>query len=523
MFLNTSENKSDSKTNSDLFQAREQVLADSNTGAVRQRAKEKLTARERIALLLDPGTFHEIGMLRRHDARGFGMEHKRPFTDGAVTGWGLIHGRRVVVAATDFQILGGTLGAAHAEKIQRSMDIALESKIPFITINDGGGARIQEGVRALAGYGGIFRRHVAMSGVVPQVSVILGPCAGGAAYSPALTDFTFMVDDISQMFLTGPSVIKQVTGEDLSANELGGARVHTNRSGVAAFRYSTEEDCLHDVRYLLSILPQNCTEAAERWHTTDPENRTCERLNTLIPNDERIPYDVLNVIEEICDDGEHFEVNAEWAPNIVTSFGHINGRLVGFVANQPSDKAGVLDIDSSHKGARFVQFCDAFGISIVTIVDVPGFLPGSEQEFGGVIRHGAKLLYAYCDASVPRVQIITRKAYGGAYIVMDSQAIGSDVSLAWPSNQIAVMGADGAAEIIFRKKIAASDDPEKQRSSYVEQYRDELMHPFYTVERGLVDEIIAPSETRSALSGILDLLDGKQGKHSPRKHGNQPQ
>ncbi|MBB4914302.1 acyl-CoA carboxylase subunit beta [Streptosporangium saharense] len=487
-----------------------------------QHAKGKLTVRERLRLLFDEGTFTEIEAFRRHRATGFGLEDRRPYTDGVVCGWGQVHGRKVFAYAHDFRIFGGALGEAHAEKIHKVMDLAETTGAPIVGLCDGAGARIQEGVTALAGYGGIFQRNVRASGVIPQISVVVGPCAGGAAYSPALTDFVFMVRGVAQMFITGPDVVQAVTGESVTHEELGGADVHA-RSGVGSFVYDDEEACLADVRYLLSLLPANNRESAPALAPTDPPDRRVERLLDLVPVETGRAYDMREVIEEIVDDGEVLELHEQWAPNVVCALVRLDGRVVGVVANQPAQLAGVLDIDAAEKAARFVQFCDAFNIPLVTMVDTPGFLPGTDQEHGGVIRHGAKLLYAYCNATVPRVQLVLRKAYGGAYIVMDSRSIGADLSLAWPTNEIAVMGAEGAANIIFRREIAAAEDPKVVFDLRTEQYRQELMHPYYAAERGLVDDVIDPADTRSALIGALAMLRGKHRALPSRKHGNQPQ
>ncbi|MER5502632.1 acyl-CoA carboxylase subunit beta [Streptomyces sp. NPDC002561] len=487
-----------------------------------QHAKGKLTARERLALLFDEGTFVEVEGLRRHRATGFGLEDKRPHSDGVVTGWGQVHGRTVFAYAHDFRIFGGALGEAHAQKIHKVMDLARAAGSPVVGLCDGAGARIQEGVTALAGYGGIFTRNVRNSGVIPQISVVLGPCAGGAAYSPALTDFVFMVRGTSQMFITGPDVVQAVTGEHVSQERLGGADSHASVSGVAGFAYDDEESCLEDVRHLLSLLPSNNRELPPAADTDDPADRRCERLLDLVPAQPHQSYDMRDVIAEIVDHGEFFEVHADWARNVVCAFTRLGGRSVGVVANQPSALAGVLDIHASEKAARFVQFCDAFSIPLVTLVDVPGFLPGVDQEHGGVIRHGAKLLYAYCNATVPRISLVLRKAYGGAYIVMDSRSIGTDVALAWPSNEIAVMGAEGAANVIFRREIAAAEDPEAVRAQKIKEYETELMHPYYAAERGLVDDVIDPADTRARLIAALSMLRTKHVPLPGRKHGNLP-
>ncbi|MFF4085101.1 acyl-CoA carboxylase subunit beta [Streptomyces sp. NPDC001777] len=487
-----------------------------------QHAKGKLTARERLALLFDEGTFVEVEGLRRHRATGFGLEDKRPHSDGVVTGWGQVHGRTVFAYAHDFRIFGGALGEAHAQKIHKVMDLAQAAGSPVVGLCDGAGARIQEGVTALAGYGGIFTRNVRNSGVIPQISVVLGPCAGGAAYSPALTDFVFMVRGTSQMFITGPDVVQAVTGEHVSQERLGGADSHASVSGVAGFAYDDEESCLEDVRHLLSLLPSNNRELPPTADTDDPADRRCERLLDLVPAQPHQSYDMRDVIAEVVDHGEFFEVHADWARNVVCAFTRLGGQSVGIVANQPSALAGVLDIHASEKAARFVQFCDAFSIPLVTLVDVPGFLPGVDQEHGGVIRHGAKLLYAYCNATVPRISLVLRKAYGGAYIVMDSRSIGTDVALAWPSNEIAVMGAEGAANVIFRREIAAAEDPETVRAQKIKEYETELMHPYYAAERGLVDDVIDPADTRARLIAALSMLRTKHVPLPGRKHGNLP-
>ncbi|MFI9723688.1 acyl-CoA carboxylase subunit beta [Streptomyces sp. NPDC052396] len=488
-----------------------------------QHAKGKLTARERIELLLDEGSFHEVEPLRRHRATGFGLEARRPYTDGVITGWGAVHGRTVFVYAHDFRIFGGSLGEAHATKIHKIMDMALAAGAPLVSLNDGAGARIQEGVSALAGYGGIFQRNTKASGVIPQISVMLGPCAGGAAYSPALTDFVFMVRDTSQMFITGPDVVKAVTGADISQNGLGGADVHGAVSGVAHFVYDDEETCLEEVRYLLSLLPQNNREHPPAVVAADPADRRAEALHELVPADGNRPYDMRRVIAELVDDGELLEVHESWAANILCVLARLDGKVVGVVASQPQSLAGVLDISASEKAARFVQVCDAFNIPIVTLLDVPGFLPGVDQEHGGIIRHGAKLLYAYCNATVPRISVVLRKAYGGAYIVLDSRSIGVDLAYAWPANEIAVMGAEGAANVIFRRQIAEAGDPEAMRARMVKEYRAELMHPYYAAERGLVDDVIDPAETRRVLIAGLAMLATKHADLPSRKHGNPPQ
>ncbi|GAA3815270.1 acyl-CoA carboxylase subunit beta [Sphaerisporangium flaviroseum] len=488
----------------------------------RQHARGKLTAHERIGLLLDEGSFHEVEPLRRHRATGFGMEARRPHGDGVVTGWGTVHGRTVFVYAHDFRVFGGSLGEAHAAKIHKLMDLAASAGAPLVSLNDGAGARIQEGVTALAGYGGIFVRNTRNSGMIPQISVMLGPCAGGAAYSPALTDFVFMVRGISQMFITGPGVVRAVTGMDVTQDDLGGADVHATTSGVAAFVHDDEETCLEDVRYLLSLLPANNRELPPRVPTDDPADRRTDRLLDLVPPDPRIPYDMRAVIREIVDDGDLLEVHEGWATNVICALARLDGHVVAIVANQPATMAGALDIHASEKAAGFVQTCDSFNIPLLTLVDVPGFLPGLDQEHGGIIRHGAKLLYAYCNATVPRVQLILRKSYGGAYIVMDSRSVGADLSFAWPINEIAVMGAEGAANVIFRREIEGADEPELMRAQKIKEYQNTLIHPYYAAERGLVDDVIDPRDSRSTLIQALAMLRTKHAEVPSRKHGNPP-
>jgi acetyl-CoA carboxylase carboxyltransferase component len=508
----------------ELHAIREEVWrGPSEKATAAQRAKGKLTARERIALLLDEGSFREVEPLRRHRASGFGLEIRRPYTDGVITGWGTVHGRTVFVYAHDFRIFGGALGEAHAQKIHKIMDMAISAGAPLVSLNDGAGARIQEGVSALAGYGGIFQRNTRASGVIPQISVMLGPCAGGAAYSPALTDFVFMVRETSQMFITGPDVVQAVTGEKISQNGLGGADVHSSVSGVSHFAYDDEQSCLEEVRYLLSMLPSNNRENPPVVDCHDPADRRGDVLLDLVPADGNRSYDMRKVIEEIVDEGEFLEIHERWATNIICALARLDGQVVGIIANQPASLAGVLDIEASEKAARFVQMCDAFNIPLVTLLDVPGFLPGVSQEHGGIIRHGAKLLYAYCNATVPRISLILRKAYGGAYIVMDSQSIGADLTYAWPTNEIAVMGAEGAANVIFRRQIADADDPEATRARVVKEYKAELMHPYYAAERGLIHDVIDPAETREVLISALAMLRTKHADLPSRKHGNPPQ
>ncbi|MEV8015135.1 acyl-CoA carboxylase subunit beta [Streptomyces sp. NPDC086554] len=488
----------------------------------RHLAKGKLLARQRIEQLLDPGTFTELGVFAEHRASGFGMEDSHPAGDGVVTGWGEIEGRKVFVFAHDARVRGGALGAAFAGKIHQLLDFADSVGAPVVGLNDGGGARIQEGIDALAGFGRLFARNVRSSGVVPQISVILGSCAGGAVYSPALTDFTFMVEGMANMFITGPDVVQAVTGEKVSHEELGGSRTHGGRTGVASFVSPDEETCFESVRELLSYLPANNHELPPSTEPFDDPDRSCEELLKLVPVDDRTPYDIRSVIGEIVDDGDFLEIQESWAPNIVCALARLDGNPVGIVGNQPAVLAGVLDIDSSEKAARFVRTCDAFGIPLVTLVDVPGFMPGTEQEHNAIIRRGAKLLYAYCEATVPRVQIIMRKAFGGAYIVMDSKSIGADLSFAWPSNQTAVMGADGAANIIFRKQLKASPEPQALRETLVADYTNQLLNPYVAARRGHVDDVIDPADTRRVLIKSLEMLRSKRPVQPVRKHGNEP-
>jgi acetyl-CoA carboxylase carboxyltransferase component len=506
----------------DLAARRQQALnAGSPRSVERQHAKGKLLARERIEYLLDPGSFHELDMLARHRAHAAGLE-ERPYTDGVVTGWGTIDGRKVFVFSQDFTVFGGALGEVFAEKIHKVMDLALKVGAPVIGLNDGAGARIQEGVVSLASYGGIFYRNVLSSGVVPQISVILGPCAGGAVYSPAMTDFIFMVNESSHMFITGPDVVKTVTGEEVTLEELGGAKSHASKSGVATFVSPDEKACLDDVRFLMSFLPANNLETPPAIAPSDPADRLCPELVEIMPDSPNKPYDMKKVIASVVDDGEFFEYFAGWAKSIVCGFSRLNGAPVGIVGNQPMVLAGVLDIESSEKAARFVRTCDAFNIPIVTFVDVPGFLPGVDQEYGGIIRHGAKLLYAYCEATVPRIQIITRKAYGGAYVVMNSKSIGADLAFAWPSAELAVMGPQGAVEIVFRREIQQAADPVAKRAELVADYTEKYANPYAAAERGYIDDVIDPAETRVKVIAGLELLKSKREELPRRKHGNIP-
>ena len=488
----------------------------------RQHAKGKLTARERIDKLLDPGSFRELDMFVTHRAIGFGIEKRKYLSDSVVTGWGTIDGRLVYVFSQDFTVFGGSLSEVHAEKICKIMDMAMKNGAPVIGLNDSGGARIQEGVVSLAGYAYIFLRNVLASGVIPQISAIMGPCAGGAVYSPAMTDFIIMVKDTSHMFITGPDVIKAVTHEEVTFEELGGAMTHNTKSGVAHFAAEDEEDCFYLIRRLLSYIPQNNMDDPPFVPTDDPEDRMDEALDTIVPDSPTKPYDMKEVIRRVVDDGEFLEVHEHWAQNIIVGFARMGGFSVGIVANQPAVLAGVLDINSSVKAARFVRFCDCFNIPIITFEDVPGFLPGVAQEHGGIIRSGAKLLYAYCEATVPRITIITRKAYGGAYDVMNSKHIRGDISYAWPSAEIAVMGPEGAVNIIFRKELAQAEDPDALRAQLVKEYREQFANPYVAAARGYIDDVIEPHETRPRIIEALRMLQNKRDTNPPKKHGNIP-
>jgi len=487
-----------------------------------QRRRGKLTARERIQLLMDPGSFRELDMFVTHRSTGFGLEDKKYLSDSVVTGWGAIDGRLVYVFSQDFTVVGGSLGEVHSEKICKVMDLAMKNGAPIVGLNDSGGARIQEGVVSLGAYADIFLRNTLSSGVIPQISAIMGPCAGGAVYSPALTDFVVMVEESSHMFITGPDVIKAVTREEVSFEELGGAKAHNAISGVAHFAAQDEEDCMNIIRGLLSYMPQNNMEDPSVVPTTDDPRRTDEKLDSIVPDSPTKPYDMKEIIQSVVDDEGFLEVHEHWAQNIIVGFARLNGRSVGIVAQQPAVLAGVLDINASNKAARFVRFCDCFNIPIITFVDVPGFLPGVSQEHGGIIRQGAKLLYAYCEATVPKITIITRKAYGGAYVVMSSKHIRGDVSYAWPSAEIAVMGPDGAVNIIFRKEIAAAEDPEAERARLGEEYRAQVAHPYIAASRGYIDDIIEPRDTRPRLIEALETLQNKRDRNPPKKHGNIP-
>jgi propionyl-CoA carboxylase beta chain len=487
-----------------------------------QHGKGKLTARERIDMLLDPGSFNEIDQFTVHQCTEFGMGEKKVLGDGVVTGYGTVDGRLVYVFSQDFTVFGGSLGEMFARKVCKLMDLALKTGAPVIGLNDSGGARIQEGVASLAGYGDIFFRNVISSGVVPQISAVMGPCAGGAVYSPALTDFIIMVDKTSHMFITGPDVVKTVLGQEVSFEELGGARVHCQDSGVAHFMAKDEEECIQLIRKLLSFIPSNCLEDPPAIEATDDSDRIDETLTKVLPEDSDKPYDVREVVWRVVDNGEFFEVQPLHAQNIVIGFARLDGKAVGIVANQPAHYAGALDINSSMKAARFVRFCDAFNIPIITFVDVPGFLPGLEQEHGGIIRHGSKLLYAYCEATVPKITVILRKDYGGAYDVMGSKHSGADINYAWPTAEIAVMGPHGAINIIFRKEIAEAKDPSQKHAELVSEYRQRFASPYIAAQKGYIDEVIIPSETRPKLISALESLATKREQRPSRKHSNIP-
>lgn len=487
-----------------------------------QHKKGKLTARERLEVLLDPNSFEEIDAFVEHRSFDFGLEKQKFMGDGVVTGTGTIDGRIVFVFSQDFTVFGGSLSEAHAEKICKIMDLAMKVGAPVIGLNDSGGARIQEGVVSLGGYAEIFLRNTLASGVIPQISAVLGPCAGGAVYSPAITDFTFMVKNTSYMFVTGPNVVKTVTHEDVSFEDLGGALTHATKSGVAHFACANEIECLDGVRKLMSYLPSNNRDDVPRMPTTDDPNRADEKLDTIIPENPNKPYDMREVISCVVDGGEFFEVHELYAQNILVGFARLDGRSIGIVANQPAVLAGVLDIESSVKGARFIRFCDAFNIPLIVFEDVPGFLPGTDQEWRGIIRHGAKLLYAFCEATVPKITVITRKAYGGAYDVMNSKHIRGDFNFAWPDAEIAVMGPKGAVEIIFRKEIEKAGDKEGALKEKVEDYRKKFANPYIAASRGYIDDVIEPSETRTRLIRALKILNTKVDSNPKKKHGNIP-
>ena len=488
----------------------------------KQHQAGKLTARERVRYLLDEGSFQETDKLVVHQSHDFGMEKKRIYGDGVVTGYGTIEGRTVFVFAQDFTVFGGSLSGANAAKIVKTMDLALKVGAPIIGLNDSGGARIQEGVASLGGYADIFLRNVLASGVIPQISAVMGPCAGGAVYSPAITDFIIMTKGTSNMFITGPEVIKAVTREEVTMEELGGAETHNTRSGVAHFAAENEEHAFSLIRELLSFVPDNNLENPPEKETSDSPNRVNEKLNDMIPDDPHQPYDIREIIRTVVDDNNFFEVQADYAKNIVIGFGHLDGKSVGVVANQPDHLAGALDINASDKGARFVRFCDAFNIPLITFEDVPGFLPGVSQEHGGIIRHGAKLLYAFAEATVPKITIITRKAYGGAYCVMASKHIRADVNYAYPTAEIAVMGPEGAVNIVYKRELDEARNPEELRKEKIKEFREKFANPYIACEKGYLDEIIEPKNTRPRLIAALKMLENKRDKNPPKKHGNIP-
>jgi propionyl-CoA carboxylase beta subunit len=523
----TSEGKIEEEPQGDGFKK----LAERNAAAFegggqerveRQHKSGKMTARERIEFLLDDGTFEEFDRLKKHRCLDFDMQDQQYPGDGVVAGHGLIDGRKVMVFAQDFTVFGGSLSETNAEKICKVMDLAMKVGVPVIGLNDSGGARIQEGVQSLGGYADIFLRNTLASGVVPQISAIMGPCAGGAVYSPAITDFNIMVKNTSYMFITGPDVIKTVTHEEVTKEELGGAVTHNTVSGVAHFAAESDEDCLRLIRELLAFIPSNNLDDPPRLAASDPSARADERLNSVVPDAPNIPYDIRDIIHAVVDDGYLFEVHEHYAKNIVVGFARLAGRSVGIVANQPAHLAGVLDIDASIKAARFVRFCDCFNIPLITFEDVPGFLPGVEQEHGGIIRHGAKLLYAFAEATVPKITVITRKAYGGAYCVMASKHIRADINFAYPTAEIAVMGAEGAVGILYRREIAGSEDPQVEAARRANEFREKFASPYVAAERGFVDEVIEPRETRPKLIRALELLETKRDSNPPKKHGNIP-
>ncbi|MFQ5568703.1 MAG: acyl-CoA carboxylase subunit beta [Rhodothermales bacterium] len=507
----------------DLEQRRAEArLGGGEARIARQHAKDKLTARERLDVLLDDGSFEEIGMFVRHQCTDFGLDQNRPYGDGVVTGYGTINGRLVYVFSQDFTVFGGSLGQAHADKIVKIMKLAMDNGAPVIGLNDSGGARIQEGVVSLGGYADIFLLNTLASGVVPQISAIMGPCAGGAVYSPAITDFVFMVQGTSYMFVTGPNVVKTVTQEDVTHEELGGAATHASKSGVSHVTCRNDVECLLRIRELMTYIPQNCEDRTPFIPTDDPVDRADDALDTLVPENPNKPYDMYDVIRRIVDDGAFFEIHAEYAQNIICGFARLGGRSVGIVANQPAVLAGVLDLNTSIKGARFVRFCDAFNIPLVVFEDVPGFMPGTDQEWRGIIRHGAKLLYAFCEATVPKMTVITRKAYGGAYDVMNSKHIRGDLNFAWPMAEIAVMGPQGAVEIIHRKQLAEAADPDAKKATFIDEYRQKFANPYVAAEYGYIDDVILPSQTRRKLIHGLDMLKNKVVNNPRKKHGNIP-
>ena len=486
-----------------------------------QHKKGKLTARERINILLDEGSFEEIGMFVAHRCTDFGMENEQYLGDGVVTGYGTVNGRLIYVFSQDFTVFGGSLSETHAEKICKIMDMAMENGAPVIGLNDSGGARIQEGVVSLGGYADIFYKNTRASGVIPQLSAIMGPCAGGAVYSPAITDFILMVEQSSYMFVTGPNVVKTVTHEEVTSEELGGAHTHASKSGVTHFACINEVDCINHIKKLLSYMPQNCEEDAPNY-PYEMGDETRQKLNTLIPENPNMPYDMKEVIEQLCDDNSFLEVHKDYAENIIVGFARVAGRSIGVVANQPASMAGVLDNNSSKKGARFVRFCDAFNIPLLTLVDVPGFLPGTDQEWNGIITNGAKLLYAFCEATVPKITLITRKAYGGAYDVMNSKHIGADLNFAFPNSEIAVMGAKGAVEIIFKKEIDAAENPQQKLDEKVADYAEKFANPYGAAARGFIDEVIMPDQARKKIIKGFTMLQNKVCNMPRKKHGNIP-
>ena len=487
-----------------------------------QHERGKLTARERVDLLLDGGTFEEIDVFVEHRSTEFGLANQKFPGDAVVTGYGKVNGRLTFVFAQDFTVLGGSLSEAVAQKICKVMDLATSSGAPIVGLIDSGGARIQEGIDSLAGYSSIFHRNTRASGVIPQISAILGPAAGGATYSPALTDFIFMINEVGQMYITGPDVIKAVTGEAVTHEELGGAFSHASKSGVAHFAIESESECFEQIRRLLGFLPQNNMDNAVRQSSHDDPGRTDDRLGAIIPDNPNQPYDMVDVITRVVDDADFMQVHAQFAPNILVGYARMDGRSVGIVAQQPNHMAGVLDINASVKAARFVRFCDAFNVPLVTFIDVPGFMPGTSQEYGGIIRHGAKLIYAYAEATVPKISVLTRKAYGGAYIVMSSKNLTGDINYSWPTGEVAVMGAEGAVNIVYRNEIRASDQPGELRAELIKDYEDQLINPYVAAKRGMIDDVIDPSETRPKIIRALEMLANKRESLPPKKHGSIP-
>ncbi len=507
----------------DLYDKKQKIALGGGEDRInKQHSANKNTARERIQMLMDPNSFVEVDAFVEARSIELDMQKKKVAGDGVVTGYGTIDGRLVFVSSQDFTVIGGSLGEMHAKKITKVMDMAIKMGAPFISINDSGGARIEEGIDALSGFGDIFYRNTIASGVIPQISVIMGPCAGGAVYSPAITDFVFMVENTSQMFITGPQVIKSVTGEDVTFEQLGGASTHNSVSGVAHFKSSTEQDCFKEIKNLLSFLPDNNLSDSELMNNDDDLNRVVAELNSIVPEDANKPYDMKEIISSIVDNSNFLEVQEDFAKNIIIGFARINGRAIGIIANQPKVNAGVLDVNSSDKASRFVRFCDAFNIPVVTFTDVPGYLPGVEQEHNGIIRHGAKLLYAFAEATVPKINVIVRKAYGGAYIAMNSKHLGADMVFAWPTAEIAVMGPEGAANIIFKKDIAQSDDPITFRTEKIQEYKDKFSNPYVAASRGYVDDVIEPAKTRIHIAAALEMLTSKRETRPSKKHGNIP-